>query len=70
MKEAVLQHGEVICGRRNNLYRLLYDGERGGQAGAAAYATPRQRLLERLRSEYQPLYAILDAARDIRFWRC
>ena len=29
-------------------------------------ATPQERLLALLRNEYQPLYAILDAARDIR----
>ena len=31
-----------------------------------ADATPQQRLLALLRNDYQPLYAILDAARDIK----
>jgi hypothetical protein len=67
--EAMLRDGDTIVAGET-VFRVTVAG---GETPAAApspppggEATPQQRLLALLRNDYQPLYAILDAARDIK----
>jgi Domain of unknown function (DUF4123)/FHA domain len=65
---AVIQNGDTITAGET-VFQVTVE-----QAGEAvvpgsvpvAQAMPHQRLLSMLRNDYQPLYAILDAARDIK----
>ena len=68
-KEAFLQHGDTIVAGETTFTVAITDGEVPAMRVSpepGATATPHQRLLALLRSDYQPLYAILDAARDIK----
>jgi hypothetical protein len=64
VKEAVLHHGDIIQAGQSAFAVTITDGS--AIAGPADDATPQQRLLSLLRNQYQPLYAILDAARDTK----
>lgn len=68
--QSPLQHGDqIVAGGTTFLLQM-----EGGQAPVveaalpplSAEATPQERLLSLLRRDFQPLYAILDAARDIK----
>ena len=66
---AVLKNGDTImAGETAFLVRI--EGEEAAfmdtEAKLAADATPQERLLYLLRRDFQPLYAVLDAARDIK----
>lgn len=69
INEAVLGDGDIIvAGETVFRVRMLIGAGRGSDSGppVPTDTTPQLRLLTLLRNEYQPLYAILDAARDIR----
>jgi uncharacterized protein DUF4123/FHA domain-containing protein len=66
---AVLNNGDtIVAGETAFIVRI--EGEDaalvGAEAKLAADATPQERLLSLLRRDFQPLYAVLDAARDIK----
>jgi hypothetical protein len=65
---AVLGAGDTIVAGETT-FVVVVEAEEGLAAGAgtvAGPATPQDRLLVLLRGDFQPLFAILDAARDIR----
>ena len=66
---AVLGAGDTIVAGETT-FVVVVEAEQALAAGAAAVAgpapSPQDRLLGLLRSDFQPLFAILDAARDIR----
>jgi pSer/pThr/pTyr-binding forkhead associated (FHA) protein len=64
---ATLQNGDTIVAGETTFRATIESSETpaAGQ-GLAADATLHQRLLAVLRNNYQPLYAVLDAARDIK----
>jgi Domain of unknown function (DUF4123)/FHA domain len=67
--EAVLASGDTIVAGETAFVVVIYTETPTPAEGAPALkpdATPQERLLALLRNDYQPLYAILDAARDIR----
>jgi hypothetical protein len=67
--EAVLHDGDVVvAGETVFRVRTLIGTARGSDSGPPlpSDTTPQLRLLTLLRTEHQPLYAILDAARDMR----
>jgi hypothetical protein len=67
--EAVLGSGDTIVAGETAFVVTIYTETPTPAEGAPALkpdATPQERLLALLRNDYQPLYAILDAARDIR----
>src|SRR5271166_2103043 len=69
VKEAVLQHGDTIVAGETTFTVTITNGEVPAMQASpepGATASPHQRLLALLRNQYQPLYAILDAARDIK----
>lgn len=69
INQAVLHDGDVVvAGETIFRTRMLIGTERGSDSGPPlpTDTTPQLRLLALLRNEYQPLYAILDAARDTR----
>jgi pSer/pThr/pTyr-binding forkhead associated (FHA) protein len=66
---AVLKNSDtIVAGETAFLVRI--EGEEAGlvdtEAKLAADATPQERLLYLLRRDFQPLYAVLDAARDTK----
>jgi pSer/pThr/pTyr-binding forkhead associated (FHA) protein len=66
---ATLKHGDTIAaGETAFLVRI--EGEEAGfvdtEANVSADATPQERLLHLMRLDFQPLYAVLDAARDVK----
>jgi len=66
---AILGTGDtIVAGETTFAVRVEADEAvaSGAAAGAGAVATPQNRLLALLRGDFQPLFAILDAARDIR----
>jgi Domain of unknown function (DUF4123)/Inner membrane component of T3SS, cytoplasmic domain len=65
IKEAVLQNGSTFVAGETTFTVTITNGETAAPV-AGPEATPQQRLLELLRNDYQPLYVILDAARDIK----
>ncbi len=69
INETVLRDGDtVVAGETVFRVRMLIGTARGSDSGPPlpTDTTPQLRLLTLLRTKYQPLYAILDAARDIR----
>ena len=67
LSTAALRHGDTIAaGETTFVLRLEGDAAALGreEPSPAAEATPQDRLLYMLRRDFQPLYAILDAARD------
>lgn len=69
INEAVLHDGDIlVAGETVFRVRILVGTGRGSDSGPPlpTDTTPQLRLLTLLRNEYQPLYAILDAARDVR----
>ena len=66
---AALQNGDTIVAGETTFQATIEPSEQPAAAAApelGADATPQQRLLALLRDDYQPLYAIVDAARDIK----
>ena len=64
----VLQDGDTITAGETT-FRVTVEQAAVAPAFSPVFepnATPQQRLLALLRNDYQPLYAVLDAARDIR----
>jgi len=66
VNNALLAAGDTIVAGETTFVVLIEADEAAAGATAAAAATPQDRLLRLLRGEFQPLFAILDAARDIR----
>ena len=69
IEQATLRDGDtVVAGGTVFRIRMLVGTARGSDSGPPlpTDTTPQLRLLTLLRNEYQPLYAILDAARDER----
>jgi pSer/pThr/pTyr-binding forkhead associated (FHA) protein len=67
--EAALRDGDtIVAGETTLRVRMLIGTARGPDPGPPlpTDTTLQLRLLTLLRTKYQPLYAILDAARDIR----
>ncbi len=67
---AALRHGDTLVAGET-IFAVLVEEEptvasAAALANPAPAATPQERLLPLLRRDLQPLYAILDAARDIR----
>jgi hypothetical protein len=67
---AVLSHGDILVAGETKFAVVVASGEASATAEFPALvvpaATPHDTLLALLRDEFQPLFAILDAARDIR----
>jgi hypothetical protein len=67
---AVLANGDTIIAGETKFVVTIESVESGGTAifapPAAPAESPQDRLLSLLRDDFQPLYAVLDAARDIR----
>lgn len=66
---AVLGNGDTIVAGETTFVVTVEADEAaaaGAAAGAGPLASPQDRLLALLRSDFQPLFAVLDAARDIR----
>lgn len=69
INQAVLRDGDtIVAGETVFRIRMLVGAARGSDSGPPlpTDTTPQLRVLTLLRTEYQPLYAILDAARDTR----
>lgn len=69
INETVLRDGDtIVAGETVFRIRMLIGTARGSDSGPPlpTDTTPQLRLLTLLRNRYQPLYAILDAARDVR----
>jgi len=69
VKAAILKDGDTIVAGET-AFVLRIEGEEAASVavapGSAPAATPQDRLLEMLRRDFQPLYAVLDAARDTK----
>ncbi len=69
INETILRDGDtIVAGNTVFRARMLIGTARGSDSGPPlpTDTTPQLRMLTLLRTEYQPLYAILDGARDIR----
>ena len=71
VSEAVLQTGDtVVAGQTVFAVSIYHDAATPPPGGAATAISPaatlHERLLALLRNDYQPLYAILDSARDVK----
>ena len=69
VKAALLHHGDtIVAGQTTFAVRIEADEPAASRAAATPVpaTTPQDRLLLLLRRDLQPLFAILDAARDIR----
>jgi len=67
--QSALQHGDrIVAGGTTFLFQMEGDQPpiAEAQPPLSADATPQDRLLSMLRRDFQPLYAILDAARDVK----
>ena len=64
---AILANGDTVIAGETR-FVVTIEGEQAVSAAGAspAGATPQERLLTLLRGDFQPLFAILDTARDIR----
>jgi|HubBroStandDraft_6_1064221.scaffolds.fasta_scaffold46593_3 hypothetical protein len=63
---AVLKHGDTILAGETAFIVRIEGEEAAVVEGLAPEATAQERLLYLLRRDFQPLYAVLDAARDIK----
>jgi len=66
---AIVQSGDtIVAGETTFAVMVQHDEARAPDVvpSLSADATPQQRLLAMLQNEYQPLYVVLDAARDIK----
>jgi hypothetical protein len=64
VKEAVLQQGDIIMAGQTAFLVTMLDA--AAAVAPVDDATPQQRLFSLFRDHYQPLYAVLDTARDIK----
>jgi pSer/pThr/pTyr-binding forkhead associated (FHA) protein len=69
LKQSALRHGDrIVAG--GTTFLLQMEGNQSpvaeAQPALPVDATPHDRLLSMLRRDFQPLYAILDAARDVK----